>query len=58
MSSLNPSAAEHGEKASVAHLEKHDEKSSTGVHEEDVVEAAARGHAATDIHGASQLRLV
>ncbi|BEJ16618.1 hypothetical protein CspHIS471_0600190 [Cutaneotrichosporon sp. HIS471] len=53
MSAHNPSAAEHGEKTFISHLEKQDAKSSTHIVEEDIVDAAARGHAATDIHGQS-----
>ncbi|CAK9779510.1 MFS transporter [Cutaneotrichosporon oleaginosum] len=51
MSAPHPSAAEHGQNGGQT-LEKHDEKASH-VHEEDVVDAAARGHAATDAHGHS-----
>lgn len=54
MAPHNPSAAEHAvtdkslEDNSHHYIEK---RSSSVVHEEDVVDAAARGHAATDAHG-------
>lgn len=46
----NPSAAEYAEPEGKPTIV-HDEKGSVGLHEEDVHEAAARGHAATDAYG-------